>query len=119
MINKLPTGLDTIIGERGVRLSGGERQRVVIARALYRNPQVLVLDEGTSALDNVTEQKIIQAVEGLKGKRTILMIAHRLSTVYNCDRIVLFENGSIEAIGTYDELLEKHKGFSRLALKQH
>jgi ATP-binding cassette, subfamily B, bacterial PglK len=117
-IAELPEGLDTIIGERGVRLSGGQRQRVVIARALYRNPQVLILDEGTSALDNTTEQEIIRAVDELKGERTILMIAHRLSTVYNCDRIVLLDNASIEAVGPYRQLLETHEGFSRLAQGQ-
>jgi len=98
-----------------VRLSGEQRQRVVIARALYRNPQVLILDEGTSALDNATEREVIRAVDELKGQRTILMIAHRLSTVYNCDRIVLLDNGRIEAVGPYRELLATHEGFSRLA----
>ena len=114
LIEKLPSGLDTIIGESGVRLSGGQRQRVVIARALYRNPQVLIFDEGTSALDNATEREIIKAVEGLKGERTILMIAHRLSTVVNCDRIVMLEDGCIETIGTYQELLGTHDGFSQM-----
>ena len=115
VVGQLPDGLDTIIGERGVRLSGGQRQRVVIARALYRNPQVLILDEGTSALDNATEREVIRAVDELKGQRSILMIAHRLSTVYNCDRIVLLDNGRIEAVGPYRELLATHEGFSRLA----
>ncbi len=93
LVERLPQGLDTVIGERGIRLSGGQRQRVAIARALYHAPDILVLDEGTSALDHETEAEVIKAVESLKGKMTILMIAHRLSTLTKCDRIVELENG--------------------------
>lgn len=114
-IDNLPHGEDTVVGERGVRLSGGQRQRVAIARALYNNPDVLVMDEATSALDNVTEKAVISAVEELKGRRTILMIAHRLSTVKKCDRIVLLEHGRIEAVGTYDELMHSNKQFRYMA----
>lgn len=114
-IATLPNSINTIVGERGIRLSGGQRQRIAIARALYHNPDVLIMDEATSALDNVTEKAVIRAVEELKGERTILMIAHRLSTVRNCDRIVLLDQGVVEAIGTYDELIEASEEFRRMA----
>jgi ATP-binding cassette subfamily C protein len=113
LINKLPEGVDTVVGERGIRLSGGERQRIAIARALYGDPGVLVMDEATSALDNVTEKTVMQAVEALKGDRTILIIAHRLSTVINCDRIVLLKDGKIDSVGKYYELLESHPEFMK------
>lgn len=115
VVEKSPRGLDTVIGEKGVKLSGGQRQRVAIARAIYADPRVLVLDEGTSALDNATEREVMRAVEGMRGRRTILIIAHRLSTVANCDRIVFLENGRIEAIGPYAELVATHDGFRDLA----
>lgn len=114
-IDSLPDGLDTVVGERGVRLSGGQRQRIAIARALYRRPSVLILDEGTSALDNLTEQELMEALAGLRGTHTIIMVAHRLSTVRDADRVVLVEGARISAIGTYDELLEANEGFRRLA----
>ena len=113
-VAKLPRGIDTLIGENGVRLSGGERQRIAVARALYNNPDVLLMDEATSALDNTTEAAVVAAVEGLKGDRTILMIAHRLSTVRRCDRIVFMKAGRIDAIGTYDELVSRHAEFERM-----
>ncbi|TNG01960.1 MAG: ABC transporter ATP-binding protein [Gammaproteobacteria bacterium] len=114
LIQKLPNGLDTVIGERGIRLSGGERQRIVIARALYNNPEVLIMDEATSALDNVTERAIIRELESLKGDRTVLMIAHRLSSVRRCDRILFLKNGVVDAMGSYDELAESHPDFIRM-----
>ena len=114
-VDSLPKGIETVVGERGVRLSGGERQRVAIARALYHNPDVLIMDEATSALDNVTERSVIGAVEELKGKRTILMIAHRLSTVRNCDRIVLLDRGRVAGVGSYDKLLQTNVGFRMMA----
>ena len=95
LMDQLPDGVDTIIGEQGVRLSGGQRQRVAIARALYRNPEILVLDEGTSALDMETEREVIRAVERLKGKMTILMIAHRTTTLARCDRIYTIDRGDL------------------------
>ncbi len=111
----LPAGLDTSVAEAGVRLSGGQRQRVVIARALYRNPAVLVLDEGTSALDNLTEAQIIETLNRLKGRFTVIAVAHRLSSVRNCDQVVLVEDGRITRVGTYDELARTSDGFRRLA----
>ncbi len=114
-VERMPEKLDAIIGERGVRLSGGQRQRIGIARALYHDPQVLVMDEATSALDNVTEKQIINAIEQLKGDRTIITIAHRLTTVMNCDRIYYMEDGKIVSEGTYSELLEQNDSFRVLA----
>jgi ATP-binding cassette, subfamily B, bacterial PglK len=115
LIEHLPQGIETVIGERGTRLSGGQRQRVGIARALYHEPQVLVMDEATSALDNITEQQIIEAIEALKGNRTVIMIAHRLTTVMNCDMLFFMENGRIVDKGTYQELLIKNADFREMA----
>lgn len=95
-VEALPEGLDSIVGERGVKLSGGQRQRIAIARALYTNPELLVLDEATSALDTETEETVMEAIENLQGKKTLLIIAHRLSTVRNCDKIYELSNGNIE-----------------------
>lgn len=92
-VESLPYGLDTIVGERGVKFSGGQRQRIAIARALYNNPQILVLDEATSALDNETESAVMEAVEALQGKMTLIIVAHRLTTIRNCDRIYEIKDG--------------------------
>jgi ATP-binding cassette subfamily C protein len=116
LVEKLPNGLDTIIGENGTRLSGGQRQRVGIARALYHDPQVIVMDEATSALDNLTEKYIMKAIERLKGQRTVIMIAHRLTTVQNCDIIYFMQEGQITSSGSYEELLEKNAEFKKLAV---
>ena len=94
-VASLPEGLDTVIGDRGVKLSGGQRQRIGIARALYRNPDVLILDEATSALDNDTEREVMNAIDGLHGRRTLIIIAHRLSTIKKCDEIYEVGNGKI------------------------
>lgn len=117
LIHELPEGLDTVIGERGVKLSGGQRQRIGIARALYHNPQILVMDEATAALDNVTERAFMSAVNGLKGQKTLLMIAHRLSTVENCDMIYFMDNGKVVDSGRYEELLERNSHFRKLAIR--
>ncbi len=106
-VERLPDGIDTVIGDSGVRLSGGERQRIVLARALLRNPEILVLDEATSALDNENEYKIQRAVELLSEKLTIVVIAHRLSTIQNADNIIVIDNGEIMEQGTYQELSGK------------
>jgi ABC-type multidrug transport system fused ATPase/permease subunit len=94
-INELPNGLETIVGERGVKLSGGQRQRIGIARALYHQPNILVLDEATSALDNETEKNVMQSIYEMQGDKTILIIAHRLSTIENCDKVLKFEKGHL------------------------
>lgn len=108
-IASLPNGLETMVGERGVRLSGGQRQRIGIARALYHDPSVLVLDEATSALDTVIELGVIQAVTALQGSKTILIVAHRLSTVEHCDRLYRLEQGRVVAEGTPTEMLTTNK----------
>ena len=115
LVARLPEGLDTVIGERGTRLSGGQRQRIGIARALYYNPQVLVMDEATSALDNITEKQIIDSIDALKGERTIVMIAHRLTTVMNCDVLYMMDQGRIVDAGTYGELLKRNSKFREMA----
>lgn len=104
----LPEGLDTVVGERGVRLSGGQRQRIGIARALYHDPPVLVFDEATSALDNEVEREVTKAIAHLHGKKTILVIAHRLSTVEHCDHIVRLEKGRIAGEGLPSDILAIH-----------
>ena len=116
LVNRLPHGLRTRVGERGVRLSGGQRQRITIARALYNNPQILVMDEATSALDNITERYVIEAIERLRGDRTIIMIAHRLTTVQNCDIIYMMDEGKIITQGTYEELIENSEEFRKMSL---
>ena len=113
--NDLPQGYATVVGERGVRLSGGQRQRIGIARALYHNPQVLILDEATSALDKLTEQAVMEAVKNLGHDITVILIAHRLSTVRDCDQIYLLERGELKASGTYDELNGSNQQFAAMA----
>jgi ATP-binding cassette subfamily C protein len=114
VIASLPHGLDTIVGERGVRLSGGQRQRVAIARALYHDPPVLVFDEGTSALDNPTEAALLETLSALQGERTLVTIAHRLTTVRDCDRILLIDGGRIIDTGTYEDLRHRSAAFQGL-----
>jgi len=113
--NELPQQYQTTVGERGVRLSGGQRQRIGIARALYHNPQVLILDEATSALDNLTEQAVMEAVHNLGHEITIILIAHRLSTVKACDTVYLLEKGELKAQGTFDELTQANERFRAMA----
>ncbi|MDR2729733.1 MAG: ABC transporter ATP-binding protein/permease [Treponema sp.] len=112
---ELPEGYNTLVGERGIRLSGGQRQRVGIARALYHNPNILVMDEATSALDSVTEDAVMEAIHNLMHTKTIIIIAHRISTIKECDVIYLMEHGCIAANGTYDELLQNNAQFRALA----
>lgn len=104
VINDLPEGYATIVGERGVRLSGGQRQRIGIARALYRNPKLLIMDEATSALDNLNEKAVMKAIDNIDHKITIILIAHRLGTVRKCDQIYMLDRGEIKASGTFAEL---------------
>jgi ATP-binding cassette, subfamily B, bacterial PglK len=117
-IETLPQGYETTVGERGVRLSGGQRQRIGIARALYKQASVLVFDEATSALDNTTEQELMDAIEGLSRDLTILMIAHRITTIRRCDRIIVLDQGQIAAQGSYDELLRTNEIFQSLAAQR-
>jgi ATP-binding cassette, subfamily B, bacterial PglK len=112
---QMPQGYDTQVGERGIRLSGGQRQRLGIARALYHDPNVLILDEATSALDNVTEESVFGAVKDIGVHKTVVMIAHRMSTVRECDKIYLLDKGRILASGTFDELLDVSPAFRALA----
>ena len=111
ILNELPKKYYTEVGERGVRLSGGQIQRIGIARALYHEPEVLILDEATSALDNQTEKLVMEEINKLSKKLTIILVAHRLSTVKNCDKIYLFEKGQIINEGTFEELIESNKSF--------
>jgi ABC-type multidrug transport system fused ATPase/permease subunit len=106
-INQLPEGIETIVGERGVRLSGGQRQRIGIARALYHNPEVLVLDEATSALDSITEQEVMEAIHMLHKTKTIIIVAHRLSTVEKCDKLFQFKEGKLVASGLPRDMLNR------------
>ena len=115
LVESLPQGLETVVGERGVALSGGQRQRIAIARALYHDPAVLVLDEATSSLDLATEKTITETLHNLYGRKTVVVIAHRLNTVRNCDRIYLLRDGAIVAQGTYDELQDNAPDFRELA----
>ncbi|MDE7259198.1 MAG: ATP-binding cassette domain-containing protein, partial [Lachnospiraceae bacterium] len=114
LIDSLPDGLDAKITEHGSNLSGGQRQRVSIARAFVRNPKILILDEATSALDTVSEKKIQDSVERLVKDRTTLIVAHRLSTIRNADKIAVIGDGGMLEFGTYDELMEKRGEFYKL-----
>src|SRR5690606_23162210 len=102
-VAELPEGYETRIGERGVRLSGGQRQRLGIARALYKDPPVLVLDEATSALDSVTEEAVFSSLSELAGVKTVVLVTHRVTTVRECDQVVVLEGGRLVAAGSYDE----------------
>lgn len=111
----LSDGIHTKVGERGVQLSGGQRQRIGIARALYHKVEVIVFDEATSSLDGITEKQIMEAIHGLSGHKTIILIAHRLKTVQNCDQIYFIDNGKVDDQGTYEELIEKNERFRNMA----
>ena len=113
-INDLPNGLDTDIGEHGDKLSGGQRQRITIARALIRNPKILILDEATSALDNISEYHVQKAISSSIRGRTTFIVAHRLSTIRDADRIVVMDQGVAVESGTFEELMEKKGKFYEL-----
>ncbi|HDR7562818.1 TPA: ATP-binding cassette domain-containing protein, partial [Bacillus mobilis] len=114
----LPNGYATEVGERGVKLSGGQRQRIAIARALLRNPQILMLDEATSSLDSKSESVVQKALNNLMKGRTTLVIAHRLSTVVDADKIIFIEKGNLTGSGTHDELLQTHDMYREFATQQ-
>jgi len=116
--SELPRQYETLVGERGVRLSGGQRQRISIARALYHDPDVLILDEATSALDGITEEKVIGSIRTLSGRKTILMVAHRLTTLKECETIFLLEEGRLIDQGTYDHLMATNMTFKRMAREE-
>lgn len=118
VIESSSDGYSTIVGERGLKLSGGQRQRIGLARALYKQAELLILDEATSALDNRTEAEVMQRIERLDRQITLIMIAHRLSTVQRCDRILLLDHGRIAGLGSYEELLANNSKFQDLALNQ-
>jgi ABC-type bacteriocin/lantibiotic exporter with double-glycine peptidase domain len=114
-VKSLPNGLDTQVGENGARLSGGQRQRLGIARALYTNPKLLVLDEATSALDGETELLVTDSIQKLKGRVTVVLIAHRLSTVRNADIVIYMQSGQLQALGTFDEVRKQIPNFDHQA----
>jgi ATP-binding cassette subfamily B protein AbcA/BmrA len=117
-IDELPDRYDTEVGERGVKLSGGQRQRIGIARALLRNPQILMLDEATSSLDSKSEIVVQKALQNLMKGRTTVVIAHRLSTVVDADQIVFIEKGTITGSGTHDQLVQSHALYREFATQQ-
>ena len=113
-IEKLPDGIDTVLGENGHTLSGGERQRLSIARALLKDAPIVLLDESTASIDPETETKIQNAIEKLTNGRTVLMIAHRLRSIVNCDRIIVLDEGRVVGNGTHDELMKNCEVYKKL-----
>ena len=114
-VKTLPEKLDTFIGENGMRISGGQRQRLGLARALYRNPQVVIFDEATSALDVETEKRITKEIMNLSGKRTVIIVSHRISTIIDCDVIYYLKDGKIVNSGRYEELRELNADFNEIS----
>ena len=114
-IDSLPDGIKSAVGERGMRISGGQRQRIGVARSLYAQPSLLILDEATSALDNETEARISDTIQKLHGSLTMIVVAHRLSTIRDCDRILFLQKGVVRALGTFDELITSEPEFANLA----
>jgi ABC-type bacteriocin/lantibiotic exporter with double-glycine peptidase domain len=107
MVNNLPLGIKTLVGERGVRVSGGQKQRISLARAFYHGREVLVMDESTSALDTGTEQEIVEEIQRLKGEKTMIVIAHRLTTLQHCNAIYRLDGGRLSKKLTYNELIDE------------
>lgn len=115
LVEASPQGLDLVVGDRGIRISGGQRQRIAIARALYRKPKILILDEATSALDNETERQITETIESLSGQITVVVVAHRLSTVKGCDQFLVLDKGRTDGVGSLDEVKRSSSVFEKLA----
>ncbi len=115
LITELPEGLNTRVGERGVQLSGGQRQRIGIARALYRNADILIFDEATSSLDSITETIVMNAIHDYSDLKTMIIIAHRLTTVQKCDVLYLIDNGMVVDSGSYDYLIRNNQDFMKMA----
>ena len=111
-LQNTPKNLETVVGEKGIKISGGERQRLGIARALYKKPEILIMDEATSSLDNATEKKVLESIKKIKKDNTIIMIAHRLSTLENCDKVYLIEKGELIDYGKLDYLIKKYPRIS-------
>ena len=118
-IETLPQGLDTIVGESGIKLSGGQKQRVAIARAMLRKSSIIIFDESTSSLDNIAQAQIKKSIDGIKGKSTVVIVAHRLSTIKNVDKIFFLEEGKIADVGTFQELYKRNKEFKRIFLAEN
>ena len=118
-IENLEEKYDTIIGERGMKLSGGQRQRICIARAIYKDPPILVLDEATSSLDSEAEKKVQTAIEKVMKNRTSIIIAHRLSTIKNCDKIIIIDKGKIVGEGSHNDLIKKNNMYKKLIEMQN
>ena len=114
LVESQPAGLDAMVGERGIRLSGGQRQRIGIARALYLDPDILILDEATSSLDGATEQEISKAIDSVSREKTLIVIAHRMNTVRKCDRLLFLKDGRLSAMGTYEELMRDNADFRNM-----
>ncbi|MBP3273893.1 MAG: ATP-binding cassette domain-containing protein, partial [Butyrivibrio sp.] len=116
VIDKLPAGLDTVVGEHGDKLSGGQKQRISIARALIRNPKVILLDEATSALDAISEKEVSYALDHISSKCTTFIVAHRLATIEKADKIIVIDNGTIAEVGSFKELMDKKGIFYRMEM---
>ena len=117
-IKSLDNGLNSILGEGGINISGGQRQRICIARELYKDSKILIFDEATNSLDTKTEKEIQKNIDEFKGQKTIIIVAHRLSTVRNSDKIFVLNNGTIEETGSYDELYDLNGEFTRMVAHQ-
>ena len=118
-INTLPKGIDTKVGESGIKLSGGQKQRLAIARALLRKSSIIIFDESTSSLDNFAQEEVKKSIDGLKGKSTIVIVAHRLSTIKNVDKIFFLDSGKIVDSGTFEELFERNDKFKAMFLAEN
>lgn len=115
----MPKGIDTKVGESGIKLSGGQKQRLAIARALLRNSPIIIFDESTSSLDNFAQEEVKKSIDALKGHSTIVIVAHRLSTIKNVDKIFFLDNGVIQDSGTFEELFKRNKNFKAMFLVEN